>query len=87
MSGGHFDYKQYQLTMLAEEIEQEILDQRYADEDYRYSKKTIKKFKKAVKLLNRTYVYVQRIDYLVSSDDGEEDFHSRIKDELNKLKK
>lgn len=32
-------------------------------------------------------IYTQRIDWLLSGDDGEESFHSRLKEELDKLKK
>lgn len=54
---------------------------------YGYSKDTIKEFRKAVKLLRKAYVYAQRIDWLLSGDDGEESFHERLKEELNELKK
>jgi len=30
----------------------------------------------------RSYTYVQRLDWLVSGDDGEEDFHTRLRKEL-----
>ena len=31
-------------------------------------------------------VYVQRIDWLVSDDDGEDSFHSRLNKELSEIK-
>lgn len=50
-----------------------------------YSKETLDEFKKAVKLLREAKVYAQRIDWLLSDDDGEETFHKRLKEELDKL--
>ena len=106
MSGGHFDYKQYVIDNIAEEVERiisrnkiekkkEDLNRWDYDENgniyedskyyYNYSDKTIEKFKEAVKILKTAAVYAQRIDWLLSSDDGEEEFHSRIEEELNEL--
>lgn len=51
-----------------------------------YSKKTLAKFRKAVKLLHEAYVYAHRIDWLLCGDDGEDTFHERLKHDLDKLK-
>ena len=53
---------------------------------YKYSKETIKEFKKGLAILKKAYVYAQRIDWLLSDDDGEESFHKRLKEELDNLK-
>ena len=53
---------------------------------YEYSKETIKEFKKGLAILRKAYVYAQRIDWLLSGDDGEESFHERLKEELDNLK-
>jgi hypothetical protein len=45
----------------------------------------IEEFKKGLVLLRQAYVYAQRIDWLVSGDDGEDSFHNRLKFELEKL--
>lgn len=52
-----------------------------------YSKKTLAKFRKAVKVLREAYIYAQRIDWLLCADDGEDNFHERLKEELDRLKK
>lgn len=39
-----------------------------------YSKETIKEFKKGIALLKKAEVYAQRIDWLLSGDDGEDSF-------------
>ena len=93
MSGGHFDYDQYRIDQIAEDISQIIRNNKNEERDEWGSKKgyffpdeVIEEFKKAVKILDTAYVYVQRIDYLLSGDDGEDSFHSRLKEELDSLK-
>ena len=46
----------------------------------------IEEFKKGLSYLQIAYVYAQRIDWLVSGDDGEESFITRLNDDLSKLK-
>ncbi len=92
MSGGHFEYNQYKIDYIADEVEQLILsnhDQR--EDEYgvkrgrKYSEETIAKFKEALKALRVAAVYAQRIDWLVSGDDSEESFHERLSKELKKV--
>ena len=52
---------------------------------YWYEDKTIERLKEAVKVLRQAEVYAQRIDWLLSGDDGEESFHRRLEEELKKL--
>ncbi len=109
MSGGHFDYNQYRIEGIADEIEnfienngrektkEELKDERWGDPDWyekypedkfhsEYPDEVIEKFKEAVELLRKATVYVNRIDYLICGDDGEENFLRRLKEDLNKLK-
>lgn len=51
-----------------------------------YSKETIRELKKAIKLLKQAEVYAQRIDWLLSGDDGEDNFHECLKEDLKELK-
>jgi hypothetical protein len=92
MSGGHFQYKQYELGHMADEIEQLILDNDSEEVDeygytkgYGYSPETIAKFKIARMSLLLAQIYVQRIDWLVSGDDGEDSFHSRLEADFEAL--
>ena len=92
MSGGHFDYDQYRIDQIAEDIAQiirnnknEELDEWGSKKGYFFPDEVIEEFKKAVKILDTAYVYVQRIDYLLSGDDGEKEFLSRLKDEIYNL--
>ena len=52
----------------------------------RYSDETIVEFKNAIEILKKAYIYAQRIDWLLSGDDGEKSFHERLKEELQQLK-
>ena len=81
MSGGHFDYKQYELGQIADEIESLM-----NSDDYRFKSKTLDKFDEAVDLLRMSAVMVNRIDWLVSGDDGEDSFIQRWDDELSLVK-
>lgn len=53
--------------------------------EYELSDKTIASFRAGVQLLRTAYIYAQRIDWLLSGDDGEETFNERLKEDLNKL--
>lgn len=70
----------------------ERIAEHYYDEDGEeiyfqdYEPETIEEFRKAIKVLREAAVYAQRIDWLLSGDDGEETFHKRLKEELGKLK-
>lgn len=91
MSGGHFEYSQYQISQIAKSIRSIIEKNGVVNEEYGfswsydYSPETLKEFENAIEILNKAYVYAQRIDWLVSGDDGEETFHKRLKEELEKL--
>ena len=86
MSGGKFDYKQYSIDYIVDEIDQ-IIRTNEEKEWYQYSNNTINEFKKGIELHKKAAVYAQRIDWLVSGDDGEERFHERLKEDLKELEK
>lgn len=92
MSGGHFQYKQWEIGNIADEVEQIILDNDSEERDqwgdrkgWHYTPETIAKFKAGLEILRCAHVYAQRIDWLVSGDDGEDSFHRRLKHDLEKL--
>jgi len=87
MSGGYFDYKQYNLDYIADSVEQLIIDNEKPDEwndANNFSKETLAEFQTGIDLIKKAAIYAQRIDWLVSGDDGEESFHSRLAEEINK---
>lgn len=108
MSGGRFEYKQYDMNYIADQIEHEVLingkkktDDELKEEDWRdpdwykkypedlyhyeYPEEVIEKFKEAVIVLRKAAVYAQRVDWLLSGDDGEETFLERLKKDLEEL--
>ena len=92
MSGGHFDYHQYQIREIADEVEQlifgnndETLTEFGDRKGYFFSDETIDEFKTGLEYLRKAAIYAQRIDWLVSGDDGEETFHKRLKEDLAKV--
>ena len=93
MSGGHFNYKQHHLLDMADDIGSFILSNDITEKNEwgdnignRYSPETIVEFAKAVTALKLAYVYAQRIDWLLSGDDGEDSFHKRLQAQLKELK-
>jgi hypothetical protein len=109
MSGGHFEYNQYRIREIADQIEDVIYKngkekteeelsewshydpeyfERYPDEKYhyKYPDEVIAEFKKGLDILRQAEVYAQRIDWLLSGDDGDETFLERLKEDLSELK-
>lgn len=80
MSGGHFDFRQSYCDYIAEDI-QNLIENR-ADE---FPEDVIERFKEAVTTLRRAYVMAQRIDWLISGDDGVDSFRRRWEEDLSKL--
>lgn len=109
MSGGKFNYDQYKIGYIADDIEklierngkektkEELKEEGWRDpswyknypEDlyhYKYPDEVIDQFKIAISLLRKSEIYAHRIDWLLSSDDSEETFLKRLKNDLSKLK-
>lgn len=92
MSGGHLDdYGYFRLHETINAIEDLILKNNsertndWGEKIELYSNVTIDRFREAVDFLKRAYIYAHRIDWLESGDDSEEDFHTRLTEELIKL--
>jgi len=79
-----------------EKTKEEMRDEGWRDPDwyekypedkfhYKYPDEVIEEFKKGLEILRQAEVYAQRIDWLVSGDDGEESFLERLKEDLNNL--
>ena len=109
MSGGRFEYKQYEIGNIADYVhneicksgkpksEHEIKDtKRWSGDDwyekypedlnhYQYTDEVIEELKKGYWILRQASIYAQRIDWLLSGDDGDESFIRRLNDELRQL--
>ena len=89
MSGGYFNYHQYDIGVVREDVEDLIENNDNVEIDKHgcpigrgYSENTIRYFKEAVYFLKMARIYTQRIDWLVSGDDSEEQFHLRLQKDL-----
>lgn len=51
-----------------------------------YARQTIAIMKRAVYVLRMAFIYAQRIDWMLSGDDGEESLVERLKEELYQLR-
>ena len=110
MSGGAFNYDQYKIGYMVDQIEETVVkngvektpedlkNEGWRDPDwykkypedlfhYKYPDEVIEKMKEGIEVLKRAQIYAQRIDWLLSGDDGEESFLRRLQEELNELNK
>ena len=92
MSGGYFDYEQYKIGRIADQVEHliEANDDTTPNEwgetrGRGFPPEVIAEFRKGLHYLLVAAVYAQRIDWLVSGDDGEDDFLDRLRKDLSKL--
>ncbi len=94
MSGGAFEYKQYKIQDLIEDMEnllvrldKEPIDSFECDslKNYIDDKDSFKKIvEKNIDLLKKSYIYTKRLDWFISGDDGEETFYERLEEDFNK---
>lgn len=94
MSGGYFDYNQDYINNIADAVGELIRTNGNMTPDgyggmtgYNFSPKIMAEFKNGLHFLRFAAIYAQRIDWLVSGDDGEETFLERLKEELIELSK
>lgn len=80
MSGGYFDYAQFHITKIVDDIEH-VLDTRSDD----YPSEVLQRFREAVVVLRRAESYAHRIDWLLSGDDSEKSFLERLREDLEEV--
>jgi hypothetical protein len=85
MSGGYFDYIQYRFDEPIEQME-EVVQEAITTNEQGYSDETISNLKDTLTLLKLSKIHLQRTDWLLSGDDGEESFCRRLDEELEELK-
>jgi hypothetical protein len=54
---------------------------------YKYPDEVIEKFKEGLDMLRKAEIYAQRIDWLLSGDDGEESFLKRLREDLDRYER
>lgn len=89
MSGGHFEYSQWQVHEAAEDIERQIaindsteLNEWGVTKGHNYSPEVIERFKEAAHTIHQAAEMMQRVDWLLSGDDGPDSFLRRWKEEV-----
>lgn len=94
MSGGYFDYEQYKIGQIADQVEQLIrnnddsrLNEWGSPRGRNYNIATIEAFKRGLRVLREAEIYAGRIDWLVSDDDSEASFLARLEADLSELDK
>ena len=76
--------------------EEQLKEERWHDDEwyekypedryhYKYSDEVIKQFKASSMMIKIAQIYMQRMDWLLSEDDGEESFLRRIDEDLKQL--
>ena len=96
MSGGHFDHSQFHISEFARQLQNEIdnNDKPVPDEDgdayfdwggYKFTPETLALLQRCQQVLAVAGEVAHHIDYLYSSDIGEDTFLKRVTPELDKL--
>ena len=86
MSGGFFNYGQRNMDLIVGQINDAIAYNKPGEEGYYdFSPATIRRFRIAARTLAIASEMVQRIDWLLSGDDGEDDFHELWNDNISRL--
>ena len=85
MSGGYFNYNQYILVDMInrlDEREERIKDYGKGIDVLTIDKSTEDLIEDARIISQLAYIFLQRVDWLLSGDDGPETFKERIKEDL-----
>ena len=96
MSGGHFDYKQYEIGRIADVLEDELHVRDNDEFNYRRigigaidpdeglldNGRMRQHVIAGVRLLRLAEIVTHRFDWLISADDGEDSFYSRLESDL-----
>jgi len=80
MSGGYWDYGQYKIRNIVYELTKTHEDGiALMDEQMKLN------LIKLIRTLKEADVHMQRLDWFLSGDDGQEAYHKRLKEDLDKL--
>jgi len=88
MSGGHFDYRQFNCEEMADSIDRLIARNNTKDEygcANNYPTEILDRFAEAAHTLRVAGAMAHRVDWLVCGDDGEDCFMRRWDEELSKI--
>jgi len=75
MSGGFFEYKQFYLKDIINDIKEVLENKNTSD----FSDDVLDEFEKAILIIQKAYRYIEVIDMLVSGDYSEKEFMEEIR--------
>jgi hypothetical protein len=78
MSGGRFNYIQFKIDDIANEVEEFC----NVNSDT-YDSNTLDEFWLCARKLREAAIYLNRMDWVISGDDSEKTFHTRLKEDLH----
>lgn len=79
MSGGYFDYNQYRLIDIINKLDER---ENSIEPDEKFDEVTEDLIQDAKVIAQLAQIFLQRVDWLLSWDDGPETFKERIKEDL-----
>ena len=85
MSGGFTENLQFRLEDLKEDI-QKVIEYNNEEGGSGFSNETLDKIKGCMQSINKSVIYLHRVDKLLSGDDGEKEFHRKLKNDLDKVR-
>jgi hypothetical protein len=77
MSGGYFEHKQHNINSIINDLESYL-----SNDTNRYSGETLNKFYITIDYLKTVNDMAHHVDWLLSGDYDEEDFHKKWKEDL-----
>lgn len=80
MSGGHWDYFQYKIITVLEDLNDNDIQSASKYCDYTDLERDINILKNHLELAK---IYTHRLDWLISGDDGVQSYHTRLKEDLD----
>ena len=83
MSGGHFNYQQYMLQDVADALIGDIARSKVKT-SWReaYDEQVVERMEDGLRAILKAAIYMNRIDWLLSGDDGEDTFLLRLREDL-----
>ena len=84
MSGGAFEYKERQIRELLDmlHISMDVFVSECKNAGEKLHEDVVYEYVQAATILQKAYIYLNRLDYLFSGDDDQESFLRRLKDDL-----
>ena len=88
MSGGHFEYNQYRIDDIADKLRITIAKCRQKKEYYEcYSNEFIDIMVDAYNKSRELAVIIGRIDWVLSGDDGEDDYQKSLEEDMIRIER